>query len=52
MYLDLSKPDTIVSAANSLVKSVSGDGGLDVLINCGGVSQRGNVLVCGDQINS
>ena len=51
MYLDLSKPDTIVTAVNSLVERASDDGGIDILINCGGISQRGSVLVDGDQIN-
>ena len=55
VYLDLGKPDTIVSAAHSLVKRPTDDThdcGLDILINCGGISQRGSVLVCGDQINT
>ena len=51
IYLDLSIPDTIISAANSIIKRKTHDGVLDMIINCGGISQRGSVMVRDDQID-
>jgi hypothetical protein len=51
IYLDLSMPETIVSAADSLKKRNTHDGVLDMIINCGGISQRGSVMVRDDQID-
>ena len=51
IYLDLSMPDTIVSATDSLKQRNTNDGVIDMIINCGGISQRGNVMVRDDQID-
>ena len=51
IYLDLSMSDTIVSATDSLKQRNTNDGVIDMIINCGGISQRGNVMVRDDQID-
>ena len=52
IYLDLSMPDTIVSATDSLKQRNTNNGVLDMIINCGGISQRGNIMVRDDQIDT
>ena len=52
IFLDLSKQDSVAAAMNQLARNESEYGVVDILINCGGVSQRGSVLVGGDHINT
>jgi len=44
VYLDLSSSDTLVEAAKNIKNGYSKLGSVDVLINCGGISQRGIVM--------
>ena len=52
IYLDLSKHDSVTEAINQLAQNECESRVVDILINCGGVSQRGSVLVGGDQIKT
>jgi len=44
VHLDLSISDTIVEAAKNIQNDYSKLGCVDILINCGGISQRGSVM--------
>ena len=43
--MDLSISETILKAADSIKEGYSNYGCVDILINCGGISQRGTIMV-------
>ena len=45
IYLDLNKSETIISAATRIKEENCDDNAIDIIINCGGISQRGSVYV-------